>query len=1136
MSVKEISISLMHNESNDSKLESNEFLSCQDLICEGPIAGLVDSQGNILKYLSDVEDSSIVLGKGVYLNDVPLIDSKLNKFNFVSQGFYLSNGTDQKYIGSRLLDWPSTVFNYRQPLLLNEKNFAGDVLNLKWVPHSPPIDSLVFPFSYSRSSGQIVKKKRYASLLDQGLFNYFGGLAINDGDPWGAAIEAVEEAKNFCNPFVHEIKNKFTDVLTVNLSVDQLYNISKDGSNLASEVTFVVEFFEDGSSDSTYVFIPVKGISKNPYVFPINLYLDINTFLDKKYYVRIYSLTQKISVNNAKTVTNISVASIVENVTKMGSFTYPYSVVVNSQISSAHFKEQPTRTFDLKLLKIKVPDNYDPESNSYSGNWSGVYNKFLRWTDNPAWIFYDICTNGRYGVGNGKVLLEDLNKWELYKIAKYCDELVVSTSPRGASEDSFTYNPSDTTCIYLSRISEDGSENTLESLVKKYHPIFTTKKQSDNDLLGADEPHNSVIFLFDIDDQVSSNCRKFVFSILEGSFNVDGNFEEVSDGEQGSVFKFHLIPYFGPTSAFEKEPTGEMLEGFREAIESPNLKKAVQEKNLQGVLDNSKINTENGAMDYILTFIKENWHKRSIDDKKHLANEYIYAPIFSNEQSSLNLRGKCLPRTPRYRDPLEPRFTANVFINNETECLKLLNDLASIFRGLTYYRNNLITATIDVAKPVSYIFNNTSVKDGVFNYSTGSLDGNYSVAKVLYKDRYGNFTDEVEIVEDSELIREYGIVSKEILGFGVTSKDQARRMGLWLLATNRFENETVSFSTDMQGILLKPGDVIQIEDSFKSDFALNGRVLDVNRSEKYIVVDRKISVEFAGSEIKFLYDRSYKSFDDISSSDQFIDQEKDDVVSLFIDHIDNSTNRVYFSQPLNEDGSLNEEGFSSFYKISVSSPFIINIDSSAEDNVENKNLYKIVSISEQDVNEYSIFAMKHDKNKYSSLDDNVISEEKNISKKTISYSSSENIVELDLSGMEDSYYSLKRLQLPTINQMNFDYSFCEYESSLSDKNNTYYASLTLSFDLIKNFIELQSDLGNSYYSEINKILSVGGGFICKIISDNQSIKFKVPFSETGKKNIFLGEAPKRVTKSQVFAFLSFVKIYIYDIENKIIEV
>jgi len=598
----------------------------------------------------------------------------------------------------------------------------------------------------------------------------------------------------------------------------------------------------------------------------------------------------------------------------------------------------------------------------------------------------------------------------------------------------------------------------------------------------------------------------------------------------------------GPTLAFEKEETGNMLASFKQKMVSDDvLKNDKRVKTLEDLLSNSKINTENGAKNHIYDFIVNNW-----SNYPQLGRDYIYDKVFKEYSSNNVLYGKCLPRVLGYRDPLEPRFRANVLINNETECLKLLNDLSSIFRGLTYYRNNLITTTVDVSKPISYLFNNTSVKDGVFTYSTGSLDGNYSVAKVLYKDSFNKFEDEVEIVEDSDLIREYGIVTKEILGFGVTSRDQARRMGLWLLATNRFENQTVTFTTDMQGIILKPGDVIQIEDSFRNDYLLQGRVVSVNRDEKYIVVDRKIDVRFAGSKIKFLCDKNYDSFKDISSSDQFESQQRSDVIDLFIERIENNTNRIYINQPLDDDGNLDEESFSNFYKISQSSPFIVQADfisnqiagevneEELENFSDNKNLYKIVSIAEQDVNEYSIFAIKYDKNKYSSLDKNIIDSGSGNSKNTINYSSSENLAELDLVGMSSSYYQLDRKNINQVSQLSFDYSFSEYESTLSDDKPSNYAVLTLKFDDIKNYIETQSAAGSEYYSKVDQVLSLGGGFVCKVISENQSIKFKVSILDVGEKTIFLGKFPKGVTN--IISSASSIKIYIYDVENKIIEV
>jgi len=1132
--IKTYSLSDLSRDDDNKKLESDEYLSSVDLICEGPIAGLVDSEGNLLKYLSNENYSDIILGKGVYFNNVPLIDTKLEKFNFVTQGFKIFYGTENN---DGFSDFPSTIFNYRQPILLNEQSL--DRFSVEGFTNGVPSVQYANGFAnYSLNGKQ-----------NSGAINV---IDSTDREAWDNWFYQIRAAKNYCNPFIHEIKNKFADEISVNISVDQLYSITGGGSTIASSVSLIVEVFEDQSDRASYFGVNVYGVSKSSYIYQLILKLDSNPFLNRRSYVRIYPLTQKISYDNAKTSINVGVSSIVESVKNKGVFSYPYSALVATSVSSKHFKNDPDRTFDLKLLKIKLPNNYNPESKEYSGNWDGNFSNFLRWTDNPAWIFYDLCTNSRYGVGNGKVLLEDLNKWELYKIAKYCDELVVSTSPMANSEDTFTYYPNYKWHIFLSKFSEDGRVNSLNEIKNKYHPIWGGGEEK-NYTSNNGGSHNSVIFLYGINNGEIGNCRKMVQNIEEGNMvEIENETEEnifefvpCSEGE-GSVFRFHLMPYIGPEIAFEKEKTGEMFKGFKKivSIGSDDLLGLSQSvEAFQTLMALSNYNTQYGAVGWILDFITSKWY---LPGYEHIKSDYVQASIFSKDDEGKYFSGKCLPRTIGYRDKLEPRFSANILIDNETECLKLLNDLASIFRGLTYYRNNLITTTIDVSKPISYMFNNTNVKDGVFTYSTGSVDGNYSVAKILYKDADNKFEDEVEIVEDSELIKEYGIVSKEILGFGVTSRDQARRMGLWLLATNRFENNAVTFSTDMQGIILKPGDVIQIEDSFKSDYILQGRVVSVDRTNKYIVVDRKIDVRFAGSKIKFLCDKTYASYKDISSSDQFNSQERTDVIELYIERIENDTNRIYIKEDSNQNRDVDINAFSAFYKISSSSPFIIQSDviyskedqadeeSQPEESLSNKNLYKIVSIAEEDVNQYSIFGIKYDRNKYMSLDNNVIDVRKNISKNTINYSSSENLSEVDLTGMSGSYYSLERLDINQVNQLVFDYSISEYASALENDDSFNYGVLTLKFDVIKNYIQNKSDFGDAYYLKVNSVLSLGGGFICKIISKNQSVRFKVPITDAGQKTIFLGKFPEDI--SNVISSVSSIKIYIYDVENKIIEV
>jgi predicted phage tail protein len=114
---------------------------------------------------------------------------------------------------------------------------------------------------------------------------------------------------------------------------------------------------------------------------------------------------------------------------------YPNSSLIGIRIDSQAFQNVPSRYYDLKLLKIRVPINYDPETRVYTGSWNGAFQTL--WSDNPAWVFYDLCTSDRYGLG-AFIPEDQVDKWALYEIARYCDELV--SDGFGGTEPRFTCN------------------------------------------------------------------------------------------------------------------------------------------------------------------------------------------------------------------------------------------------------------------------------------------------------------------------------------------------------------------------------------------------------------------------------------------------------------------------------------------------------------------------------------------------------------------------------------------------------------------------------------------------------------------------------------------------------------------------
>jgi|3_EtaG_2_1085321.scaffolds.fasta_scaffold01207_3 hypothetical protein len=183
----------------------------------------------------------------------------------------------------------------------------------------------------------------------------------------------------------------------------------------------------------------------------------------------------------------------------------------------------------------------------------------------------------------------------------------------------------------------------------------------------------------------------------------------------------------------------------------------------------------------------------------------------------------CDELVPDTYGSLEPNFTINYLINSREEAFKVLNDLTSIFRGISYYTNGGIYAVQDKYRKAIYQFNNSNVIDGNFTYQSSSQKARHTVAIVRYNDKKNLYQPALEYLENEEGVRRYGIREIETTALGCTSRGQARRFAKWVLASEFNETETVSFSVGQDGAFLMPGDVIQIYDNFRSPLKYSGR-------------------------------------------------------------------------------------------------------------------------------------------------------------------------------------------------------------------------------------------------------------------------------------------------------------------------
>ncbi|MDQ9872367.1 phage tail protein [Acinetobacter baumannii] len=114
---------------------------------------------------------------------------------------------------------------------------------------------------------------------------------------------------------------------------------------------------------------------------------------------------------------------------------YPNTALLGLQYDAETFSSVAKVAVDLKGIKLQVPSNYDPVARTYTGMWDGTFKR--AYTNNPAWIYYDICTSKRYALGD-RLTSAMLDKWSLYRLAQYCDQMV--SDGKGGQEPRFTCN------------------------------------------------------------------------------------------------------------------------------------------------------------------------------------------------------------------------------------------------------------------------------------------------------------------------------------------------------------------------------------------------------------------------------------------------------------------------------------------------------------------------------------------------------------------------------------------------------------------------------------------------------------------------------------------------------------------------
>lgn len=191
----------------------------------------------------------------------------------------------------------------------------------------------------------------------------------------------------------------------------------------------------------------------------------------------------------------------------------------------------------------------------------------------------------------------------------------------------------------------------------------------------------------------------------------------------------------------------------------------------------------------------------------------------------------------------EPRFTCNVYLQTQEDAYKVLQNIAGIFRAMSYWDGERISVDADVPQDPVYTFSRANVVDGNFEYSGTRARDRHTVAKVAWDNPANAFETEYEYVRDEKAMAKYGVKVLEIPAFGCTSQGQAQRSGLWALKTEQLETRQVSFSVGLDGAIPKVGNVINVSDETFAGRANGGRVATVNNTQRIIEVDRDVTAK-----------------------------------------------------------------------------------------------------------------------------------------------------------------------------------------------------------------------------------------------------------------------------------------------------
>ena len=194
----------------------------------------------------------------------------------------------------------------------------------------------------------------------------------------------------------------------------------------------------------------------------------------------------------------------------------------------------------------------------------------------------------------------------------------------------------------------------------------------------------------------------------------------------------------------------------------------------------------------------------------------------------------------------EPRFSLNMLINSRAEVYNVIQEMTAIFRGIAYYGAGSLVLNQDKPTDSSYALGPSNVVDGLFTYTGTSQKARHTVATVAYQNYDTQGDTEFEYVEDHDAVAKYGIINKDIKAVGCYSQGQAHRIGKWMLLSEQNLTETCQFTVGIEsGIVLRPGQVVDIADPVRAGVRRSGRVRSSTATQLTVDSSTNLSTSIA---------------------------------------------------------------------------------------------------------------------------------------------------------------------------------------------------------------------------------------------------------------------------------------------------